>query len=165
MGPNSMTKLLLGLLGWIAVSFAAAAMGGLGSSDAGAFYQQLQRPEWAPPSWVFAPVWSLLYFIMGVSAWLVWREGGFGEARIPLALFLMQLAANALWTWLFFAWRLGALAFGEILLLWVLVLLTLVSFWRVRPMAGVLLLPYLIWVTFASALTYAIWQGNPRLLA
>ncbi len=165
MGADSVPRQVLGLLGWLAFSFGAAALGGLASSDAGAFYEQLQRPEWAPPSWVFAPVWSLLYLLMGVSAWLVWRESGFREARIPLVLFSLQLVANALWTWLFFAWRLGALAFGEILLLWVLVLLTLVSFWRLRPMAGVLLLPYLTWVTFASALTYTIWQRNKGLLA
>ncbi len=165
MGPDSMTRVVLGLLGWIAVSFSAAAIGGLASSDPGAFYQQLNLPGWAPPSWVFAPVWGLLYFMMGVSAWLVWRKSGSRKVGIPLVLFILQLVANALWTWLFFAWRLGALAFGEILLLWLLVLFTLVSFWRVRPLAGVLLLPYLTWVTFASALTYAIWRGNPSLLA
>lgn len=92
------------------------------------------------------------------------RGGGVRKATIPLVIFLLQLVANALWSWLFFAWRLGALAFGEILLLWVLVLLALISFWRVRPIAGLLLVPYLTWVTFASALTYTIWKRNLDLL-
>jgi tryptophan-rich sensory protein len=102
---------------------------------------------------------------MGVAAWLVWRERGFRKARVTLSLFLIQLAVNALWTWLFFVWHLGALAFGEILILWALILCTVIAFWRVRPIAGALLLPYLAWVTFASALTYAVWQHNPALLA
>jgi tryptophan-rich sensory protein len=112
------------------------------------------------PSWLFAPAWTLLYVLMGVAAWLVWLERGFRQARSTLSLFLIQLAVNALWTWLLFVWHLGALAFGEIL-----ILCTVVAFWRVRPMAGALLIPYLAWVTFASALTYAVWQHNPELLA
>ncbi len=165
MSAVPMTKQLLGLLAWLAVSFAAAAIGGVASANAGDFYRELIRPEWAPPGWVFAPVWSALYVLMGTAAWLVWRERGFRGAGTALALFLIQLAANALWTWLFFAWHRGALAFGEILVLWVLILGTVVAFWRVRPIAGALLLPYLAWVTFASALSYATWQRNPQLLA
>ena len=102
---------------------------------------------------------------MGIAAWLVWREHGFRKASTALSLFLIQLAANALWTWLFFVWHLGALAFGEILILWALILSTVVAFWRLRPIAGALLLPYLAWVTFACALTYAVWRRNPQLLA
>lgn len=165
MSAVPMTKQLLGLLAWLAVSFAAAAIGGVASANAGDFYRELIRPEWAPPGWVFAPVWSALYVLMGTAAWLVWRERGFRGAGTALALFLIQLAANALWTWLFFAWHRGALAFGEILVLWVLILGTVVAFWRVRPIAGALLLPYLAWVTLASALSYATWQRNPQLLA
>jgi benzodiazapine receptor len=159
-----MRKQLLGLLGWLAVSFAAAALGGIASANAGDFYRQLTRPAWAPPAWLFAPAWTLLYVLMGVAAWLVWRERGFRQARTALSLFLIQLAVNALWTWLFFVWRLGALAFGEILILWALILSTIIAFWRVRPLAGALQIPYLAWVTFASALTYAVWQRNPALL-
>lgn len=134
----------LGLAGWLLLSFAAAALGGIASANAGSFYQQLSRPEWAPPSSVFGPVWTVLYLLMGVAAWLVWRQRGFSDAGGALGLFVAQLLANALWTWLFFAWRQGALAFGEILLLWALVLATLVAFWRVRPLAGALLVPYLL---------------------
>jgi tryptophan-rich sensory protein len=153
-----------GLAGWLLGSFAAAAAGGVASANAGDFYQQLVRPGWAPPPWLFGPVWSVLYLLMGIAAWLVWRERGFRGARAALTLFIVQLAANALWTWLFFAWRLGALAFGEILLLWVLIAATIAAFWRVRPLAGALLLPYLLWVTFAAALTFAVWRMNPALL-
>jgi benzodiazapine receptor len=160
-----MPKQILGLLGWLAISFAAAALGGLASANAGAFYRELSRPAWAPPAWLFAPVWSFLYLLMGIAAWLVWRNCGLRKAYTALSLFLIQLAANALWTWLFFVWHLGAFAFGEILVLWVLLLCTVVTFWRVRPIAGTLLLPYLAWVTFASALTYSVWKRNPGLLA
>lgn len=161
----SRSRQVLGLLGWLILAFAAAAIGGLASANAGAFYQQLVRPEWAPPGWLFAPVWSVLYLCLGISAWLVWRERGFRAASTALVLFMSQLAANALWTWLFFVWQQGALAFAEILILWALILATLLAFWRVRPLAGALLLPYLVWVTFALALTFATWQLNPRLLA
>lgn len=158
-------KQILGLLAWLTVTFAAAAIGGIASSNAGAFYQQLTRPGWAPPAWLFAPVWSMLYLLMGIAAWLVWRVAGVRSAGTALSLFLIQLAANALWTWLFFAWQRGVLAFAEILILWVLILGTVVALWRVRPLAGALLLPYLAWVAFAAALTYALWQLNPQILA
>ena len=165
MAYNPMWKQLFGLLGWLAVTFAAAALGGFASATAGDFYQQLARPAWAPPSWLFAPAWTLLYILMGVAAWLVWRERGVRRVRTALLLFLVQLAVNAAWTWLFFVWRLGALALADVLLLWALILCTVVAFWRVRPVAGALLLPYLAWVTFAAALTYAVWRRNPALLA
>jgi tryptophan-rich sensory protein len=155
---------VLGLLGWLAVGFAAAALGGLASVSAGDFYRQLARPDWAPPAWLFGPAWTVLYLLMSVAAWLVWRDGGFRRRGLALTLFLVQLAVNALWTWLFFVWRLGALAFGEIVLLWALILCTAIAFRRVRPMAAALLLPYLAWVTFAAALTWAIWKRNPGLL-
>src|SRR3546814_1334061 len=101
---------------------------------------------------------------MAIAAWLVWRRGGVRENRNALSLFLLQLALNALWSWLFFAWHLGGLAFAEIVVLWVLIVATLVSFWRVRPLAGALLIPYLLWVSFAVALNYSVWQLNRQLL-
>ena len=109
-------------------------------------------------------MWTLLYAMMAVAAWLVWRTGGFRVHRTALALFLVQLAVNALWSWLFFAWHLGALAFADIVLLWVLIAATIVAFWRVRPLAGALLIPYLLWVSFAGALNWAVWQMNPAIL-
>ena len=155
---------LLGLAGWLLLSFAAAAIGALASVRSEAFYEQLVRPDWAPPASVFGPVWTVLYVLMGIAAWLVWRARGFSGARTALTLYVVQLAANALWTWLFFAWRLGFPAFVEILVLWVLIAATILAFWRVRRLAAVLLIPYLAWVTFAAALTFSIWQLNPELL-
>lgn len=155
---------LLGLAGWLVVTFAAAAIGGLASSRSSAIYRQLSQPDWAPPSSVFGPVWSILYLLMAIAAWLVWRERGFAGAWVALTLFLTQLVANALWTWLFFAWQLGLLAFVEILVLWVLIVATVVAFWRVRKLAAGLLVPYLLWVTYASMLTYSVWQRNPEAL-
>ena len=165
MARVSAPRQVLGLLGWLGVTFAAAAVGAVASADTAAFYAQLARPAWAPPAWAFAPVWSLLYLLIGLAAWLAWRERGFSGAGPALCLFAVQLVANALWTWLFFAWRQGALAFVEILVLWVLIAATTVAFWRVRPVAGALMLPYLVWVTFASALTFAMWRLNPGILA
>lgn len=101
---------------------------------------------------------------MAISAWLVWQSQGFRRAKGALGFFLGQLAANALWSWLFFAWHQGRWAFAEILVLWALILTTLVMFWRIRVLAGLLLLPYLVWVTFATALCYTTWRLNPLLL-
>ena len=154
----------LGLLGWAFLTFAAAALGALATADAGAFYAELARPSWAPPGWLFGPVWSALYALMAVSAWLVWRERGFAGARMALALFLAQLAANALWSWLFFAWHQGGLASGEVVVLWALIVATIAAFHRISTLAAVLLYPYLAWVTFASALTFTVWRLNPGLL-
>ena len=164
MAPASKTKQILGLVGWLAVTFIAASIGGVASINAGSFYTQLVRPEWAPPSSWFGPVWTVLYALMGIAAWLVWRADGFRDTRGALTLFLLQLAPNALWSWLFFGWHRGALAFADILLLWVLIIVTLIAFWRVRALAGALLIPYLLWVSFASALNYAVWQLNPQSL-
>jgi benzodiazapine receptor len=155
---------ILGLAGWLVVSFAASAVGAVASIQAKSFYSQLVQPSWAPPPGIFGPMWTVLYTLMGIAAWLVWRSGGFGPNRQALTLFLLQLAFNALWSWLFFTWNLGALALADIALLWILIVATLVSFWRVRPLAGALLLPYLLWVSFASVLNFSLWQLNPQVL-
>lgn len=162
----AMTKQMqiVGLVGWLAVSLAAAGIGGVPSIRASSFYTHLVRPSWAPPPSVFGPVWTFLYVLMGISAWLAWRVGGFRAAKSALTLFLLQLAFNALWSWLFFGWHRGALAFAEILMLWALILFTLIAFWRVRPWAGVLLVPYLLWVSFACMLNYSIWRLNLQAL-
>lgn len=157
-------KQFIGLVAWLVICFVAAGVGGAASVQAGPFYIGLVRPDWAPPPSIFGPVWTALYVTMGVAAWLVWRLNGFRSARTALALFLAQLFFNALWSWLFFAWHRGALAFAEILLLWVLIVATLISFWRIRPLAGALLVPYVLWVSFASALNYAVWKLNPEML-
>jgi tryptophan-rich sensory protein len=154
----------IGLVGWLLVTFAAGAIGGLASVNAAGFYGQLVQPSWAPPAWLFGPVWSVLFVLMGVAAWLVWRDHGFHGAPTALKLYVVQLVANALWTWLFFAWRQGALALAEIGVLWLLIALTISQFWRLNKLAALLLVPYLAWVTFAAALNLALWLLNPSLL-
>jgi benzodiazapine receptor len=150
---------------WIAGSFAAGAIGGVASVRAPDFYAALQKPVWAPPARAFGPVWTVLYLLMGIAAWFVWRAQGWsGSARIALTLFVVQLALNALWTWLFFVFHRGALAFADILLLFVVVVLTALLFTRIEPIAGILMVPYLIWLGVAMALNHAVWRDNPTLL-
>jgi benzodiazapine receptor len=160
----SASRQALGFLGWLLLTFAAAGIGAVASSAAGAFYERLVRPGWAPPGWLFAPVWTVLYFLMATAAWLVWRTRGVRPVRTSLTLFIIQLAANALWTWVFFVWHAGAFAFAEIVLLWCLIVAMAASFRKLSTVAAALLLPYLVWVTFASALTFATWQLNPDVL-
>ena len=163
--PASRPRQAFGFAAWLALCFVTSAIGALASVNARSFYAELARPVWAPPGWLFGPVWTLLFLTMAVAAWLVWRVPQSGRSRaVALGLFVVQLAANALWSWLFFAWRLGGVAFAEVLLLWLLIALTLAAFWRVRPVAGMLLIPYLLWVTFAAALNFALWRLNPGLL-
>lgn len=154
---------MIGSVVWLAVVFIAAAIGAVASVTAGAFYAQLVLPAWAPPGSVFGPVWSVLYVLMGVAAGLVWRVGG-PTSRLALAVFLAQLVLNVLWSWLFFGWHLGALAFADIVVLLVLIIANVVLFWKIKPLAGALLVRYLLWVGFASALNYAVWQLNPQML-
>lgn len=160
----SLSRQVIGLFAWLVLTFAAAAIGAFASVQAGAFYLDLVRPTWAPPPWLFGPVWSVLYLFMGVAAWLVWRTRSRTATRIALMAFVMQLAANSLWTWLFFVWHQGALAFAEILLLWALILVTTVMFARISKLAAALMLPYLAWVGFASALNFTLWRLNPGVL-
>ncbi len=153
------TRQALGLVGWVALSFCAGLVGGFFKPDA--WYVALSKPSWNPPGWVFAPVWTALYALMGLAAWFVWRARGWSGAGTALALFVGQLVLNAMWTWLFFGLHRPDLALLEIALLWLVILATLLAFWRVRPLAGALLAPYLAWVGFAIVLNAAIWRKNP----
>ena len=157
-------KELKGFVGWLLAVGAAGVIGAVASANAAAFYAELARPAWAPPARLFGPVWSFLYLLMTVAAWLIWRKYGFRAARGALTLFIVQLVLNALWSWLFFAWHLGVWALLDILALWTLDLVTTSAFWRLRPLAGALLIPYLLWVTFAMALNYSVWRLYPLLL-
>lgn len=156
-------KQTLGLLGCLALAFATAAIGAVASIRAAEFYGALTRPTWAPPAALFAPVWTTLYALMALASWLVWREAA-PTRRTALTLYIVQLALNALWSWLFFAWHRGAMAFAEIVVLWIFIAATVRAFWRVRPLAGALLLPYLAWVSFATFLCFTVWRLNPAAL-
>lgn len=162
MTARSRVSQTIGLLGWLVVVFAAAAIGAVASVDAASFYAQLSKPAWAPPAWLIGPVWSALYSLMGVSAWLVWRSPG--SHKVALGLFGVQLAANALWSWLFFAWHLGGPAALEVLVLLGLIGWTVAAFWRSSRAAALLLVPYLLWVSFAAVLTWSVWLRNPGYL-
>jgi benzodiazapine receptor len=164
MSDRLVSKQVFGLVGWLAVTYVAAAVGAFASVQAASFYGELTRPWWAPPASWFGPVWSVLYVLMALAAWLVWRVPREARTRTPLVLFLVQLAVNALWSWLFFVWRLGGLAFADIVILLALIVATLFSFWRVKRLAGALMVPYLCWVGFATALNWSVWQSNPALL-
>jgi translocator protein len=145
----------------IAVCFAAAGVGSMFTTpEIGGWYARLAKPSWTPPNWVFGPTWSALYLMMAVAAWLVWRESGLRAAALPLAVFAVQLVFNMLWSIIFFGMHRAGPAFVDIVLLWGAILVTIILFWRVRAMAGALLLPYLLWVTYASALNYSIWKMN-----
>ena len=153
---------VLGLVGWLFVTFAAAALGAIASVNAASFYAELIKPSWAPPASVFGPVWSMLYIMMGIAVWLVWRESQ--ATKQVLGLFVIQLSVNALWSWLFFVWHLGAWSFTGVLMLLLLIVATLFSFWKISRIAVALMIPYLLWVGFASVLTWTIWQNNPMVL-
>jgi len=155
-----MKTTVLALLGWLALSFAAGFVGSRFTPSE--WYQQLVKPSWTPPSAVFAPVWSILYIMMGIAAWLVWRNGDFSRVVTPLTLFIVQLVLNALWSYFFFGLHRPGVAYFDIVVLWVVIVLTTITFWRVSAAAGVLLIPYLAWVTFASFLNLAVWRLNPQ---
>lgn len=151
----------LGLLVFLAVCFAAAGIGGaVTTPKIGTWYAALVKPSWNPPNWVFGPVWSALYGCMAVAAWLVWRQEGFQQARVPLVLFAGQLALNVLWSCIFFGLEKPGLAFVEVLILSAAITATMVAFWLRSTVAGILFMPYLAWVSFASVLNFMVWRLN-----
>lgn len=154
---------ILKMLTSLAVVLVAGGIGALATNRATTtWYQGLKKPSFNPPEWLFGPAWAVLYLLMAVAAFLVWRQG-FGTAGVKLALavFLVQIVLNALWSVLFFGLRLPLLGFVEIIVLWFAILVTTVLFFRVLPAAGILFLPYIGWVTFAAVLNAAIIVLNP----
>ncbi|MDP4625423.1 MAG: tryptophan-rich sensory protein [Akkermansiaceae bacterium] len=151
-------KKILGLMGWLVLCYAAAALGGIFTP--GEAYAELRKPDWNPPGWIFGPVWSVLYTMMAVAAWLVWKQCGFAAQRMTLGIFFVQLALNALWSPLFFGLQWMGIAFVEIVLMWFAILMTVVAFRKVSRPAAWLLMPYLLWVGFASVLNGTLWWMN-----
>ena len=154
----STTRSIFGALIALAVTFGTAYIGSRFPVDD--WYTALSKPSWNPPNWLFGPVWSILYLLMAISVWLVWKEEGFQGAIIPFGVFLLQLILNAAWSWLFFGLHEMGIAFTEILVLWGSILLCIILFWRIIPISGILMVPYLLWVTFAAALNFSLWQLN-----
>jgi tryptophan-rich sensory protein len=149
----------LALIPWLVLCFSVAWFGAQFSP--GEWYGQLVKPSWTPPSWLFPPVWTILYAMMAVAAWLVWSQKGFAGASLALGLFMLQLLLNGLWSWFFFGLQNITLGLVDMTLLWFALLATLIAFWRQRPFAGWLLAPYLVWVSYAASLNIAIWLINP----
>lgn len=147
-----------GLMGWLALCFAAGLFGSY--FDPGSWYEALNKPSWTPPNWVFPVVWPILYAMMGIAAWLVWRDYGFKDASSQLRWFLLQLGLNAAWSWIFFGRQSISMGLAEILLLWIAIFFTIILFWDKRKSAAWLMIPYLLWITYASALNFSIWQLN-----
>jgi benzodiazapine receptor len=157
----SRVESLIGLVIAVVLCFAAAGIGSLLTTPSiEGWYAALRKPAWTPPNWVFGPVWSLLYLMMAVAVWLVWNRAGFAGAKVALSLFAVQLILNVAWSGLFFALQRPALAFLDLLLLWVAILATVIAFFPVSAVAGCLLLPYLLWVAYAGSLNLAIMLLN-----
>jgi tryptophan-rich sensory protein len=155
--PRSAPMSLVGLLACVIAVAAAALIGTLAVSGSSQEYASLVRPSWAPPSWLFGPVWTALYASMAAAAWLVWRRVGLDRALAPFA---VQLLLNAAWTPLFFGAGQYGWALVDIVALWLAIAVTIVAFWRVSRPAALLLVPYWVWVTFAAALNASILSLN-----
>jgi tryptophan-rich sensory protein/uncharacterized protein YbjT (DUF2867 family) len=157
----SLARQFVGLICWIVLCFGAAAIGGyVTSTSVGGWFQTLNKPAWNPPDWLFGPVWTTLYLMMAIAAWLVWRRCGWRDASLPLLAFLVQLVLNVCWSILFFGLQSPGLAFAEILILWLAIGTTTLLFREKSQIASLLLLPYLAWTTFAACLNFAIWRLN-----
>ena len=149
----------MALLGFIAACFLAAMTGAF--FRPGEWYKRLKKPSWRPPNRLFAPVWAILYVMIAISGWLVWQEAGVDGAALPLAVYALQLVLNAAWTPIFFGLHRPDLGFVDIILVWLSIVATIVLFIPIHVGAALLLVPYLSWVTFATALNFAVWRLNP----
>lgn len=158
---NQTGKNILAFVVFLFICLGAAQLGSLFTIPSlDDWYQQIQKPAWTPPNWVFAPVWTLLYVSMAVAAWGVWKERDRQSVALPIGLFFAQLLVNVLWSYLFFTLHLPGWALLDLVILWVLILFTLITFYRVKAWAGLILIPYLLWVAYAGTLNAAIWQMN-----
>lgn len=126
------------------------------------WYASISKPAFVPPNWVFAPAWTTLFLLMGISLYLVWEKGtGRKDVRLAVSAFGLQLVLNVIWSGLFFGLKNPGLAFGEIIILWIAILLNIVLFYRISRKAGLILVPYILWVSFAAFLNYSVWILNP----
>ncbi|QDU96150.1 TspO/MBR family protein [Lignipirellula cremea] len=162
--PTGRSRWFRQLAGLVVSIFVCLGAGGLGAiattPEIKGWYATIEKPSWNPPDAVFGPVWTTLYLLMAIAAWLVGRSAGFRQTAAPLALFGVQLVLNVAWSWIFFGLHQPGWAFAEILFLWIAIALTTIAFFRSSRIAGWLMTPYLAWVTFASVLNFAIWQLN-----
>lgn len=151
----------LGFVAFLAPCLAVSAIGAAATATSvGTWYQTLAKPPFNPPDWVFAPVWTTLFFMMALAGWRVWRRDGLRQARWALTLFALQLALNLAWSVVFFGYRSIGAALAEIVVLLLAILATTVVFWQRDRVAGMLFVPYAGWVAFATVLNAALWQLN-----
>lgn len=149
---------VVSLLGFLAAAALTATAGGL--FRPGDWYERLRKPPWRPPNWLFGPVWAVLYVMIAVSGWLVFTEAGVSGAMTPLLVYFVHLGLNWLWSAVFFGLRRPDLAFVEIVFLWMSIVLTMILFYPISPLAAYLLAPYLAWASFAAVLNLEIWRLN-----
>ena len=151
----------IGLVIFIVVCLGAGGLGAIATTpEIEGWYKTIEKPSWNPPDYVFGPVWTTLFVMMAIAAWLVWKPEGFKAAALPLTLFGVQLALNVAWSWIFFGMHQPGWAFAEIMVLWLAIVATTVAFFRCSKIAGWLMVPYLAWVSFASVLNFTIWRLN-----
>ena len=152
---------MISLIFFVVVSFSVAALGSIFTNQSlKTWYTTIKKPSWNPPNWIFAPVWTTLYLMMAVAGWLVWEKQSPQVFSLPLILFFIQLILNGFWSVIFFGMQKMGLAVAEVILLWIFILMTIISFWELVPLAGALLIPYLLWVSFAFFLNLTIWRLN-----
>ena len=151
----------LSLIGFLVICYLVeAAAGAITALNVDSWYPSITKPSWNPPEWVFGPVWTALYTFMGFAAWGVWLQRHQKPVKLALTLFFAQLFLNGLWSFLFFGFHWLGVAMVELFLLWCAILATILAFWQVEKRAGILLIPYLLWVSYAFALNVAIWWLN-----
>ena len=151
----------IGLVVFIVICLGVGGLGAIATTpEIAGWYKTLAKPTWNPPDSIFGPVWTTLFILMGIAAWLVWNRDGFKAAAMPLSLFATQLVLNVAWSWIFFGLHQPGWAFVEIIVLCLAIFATTVAFFRCSKIASWLLVPYLAWVSFASVLNFAIWRMN-----
>ena len=151
----------IGLAFFVLLCLGAGGLGAIATTpEIDAWYKTIEKPSFNPPDWIFGPVWTTLYVLMGIAAWLVWKRAGLKAAALPLGLFALQLLLNTAWSWIFFNMHLIGWAAVEIVLLWLAILATTVAFFKNSKLAGWLMVPYLAWVSFACVLNFALWRLN-----
>lgn len=152
---------IISLCGFIVICLAAGGVGAaLTTSEIGGWYQTIVKPSWNPPAWIFGPVWTTLYILMGIAAWLVWLRSDNRQVRLPLIWFAIQLVLNFAWSPVFFRMHAMGLAFAVLVALWIAIATTMYLFFQRSTVAGLLLVPYLVWVSFAGVLNFTLWQLN-----
>ncbi len=159
--PLKSRRDVLGLLAFVILCLAVSGIGGaITATSVGTWYQGLQKPPFNPPDWVFAPVWTTLYILMGIAAWRTWRLARSVARRKALMVFALQLGLNLAWSFLFFGLQRIDLALVEIAILLLAIIANTMMFWRIDRLAGVLFVPYIAWVAYATILNASLWLLN-----